>query len=91
MLDGKDPYASREKTLSEHHPRILVAYLKHLWDSGEHKVAFERLRDLMTHIKDDELLLARCHLALGLWQEELNDGLSEVSLRVVVLFLRVLI
>ncbi len=50
-----------------------------MYEAGDKKEAFERLRMFSKSIHDDANLLARCHLALGQWESELNDTLSEVT------------
>lgn len=55
-------------------------YLKHMYDAGEKKGAFERLLVFTKNLQDDAKLLARCHLTLGQWESELNDTLSETTI-----------
>jgi FKBP12-rapamycin complex-associated protein len=63
------------------HPRIVFAYIKHLYESGAKKESFDRLRAFISTLKrDDAKLLARCHLTLGQWENELNDILSESTI-----------
>jgi FKBP12-rapamycin complex-associated protein len=51
-----------------------------MYDAGDKKNAFERLRVFTKNLQDDARLLARCHLTLGKWESELNDNLSEATI-----------
>ncbi|KAL6080518.1 Serine/threonine-protein kinase tor1 [Balamuthia mandrillaris] len=57
------------------HPKVVFAYLKHQWDSGDQRSAFKYLRNFIksASIQNDRQLLARCHLTLGIWQKQFND------------------
>lgn len=51
--------------------------MKHTYDAGDKKGAFERLRAFTANLvarRDDAALLARCYLTLGQWESELNSN-----------------
>lgn len=57
--------------------------MKHLWDSGQTRLAFERLTDFTKTLegtRNNNVLLAKCYLTLGNWQRELNDTLDDVCI-----------
>jgi FKBP12-rapamycin complex-associated protein len=52
-----------------------------MYDAGDKKSTFDRLRMFTKNLQDDAKLLARCHLTLGQWESELNsDNLSETAI-----------
>jgi len=61
--------------------RVTFNYLRYMYDAGDKKATFDRLRVFTRNLQDDAKLLARCHLTLGQWESELNsDNLSETAI-----------
>lgn len=95
MLLGSDPSQSPEIDLPYVQPHVTFAYTKHLWTSGDERLAYDKLskfantfranlsqRSLQNVPGSTEVnnrLLAKCYMKLGMWQNKL-DGLNEQSI-----------
>ncbi len=58
--------------------RVSFSYLKHTWESGQQKVAFEQLKHFPL-VKEDLKLQARVYLKCGEWQTAL-EGIEDNNL-----------
>eukprot|EP01116_Phalansterium_solitarium_P018594 TRINITY_DN4988_c0_g1_i2.p1 TRINITY_DN4988_c0_g1~~TRINITY_DN4988_c0_g1_i2.p1 ORF type:complete len:2361 (-),score=824.80 TRINITY_DN4988_c0_g1_i2:390-7472(-) len=64
-------------------PQVSFSFLKHLWEEGEHRSAFQQLKAFAPHVKDEPGLQARIHLKLGDWQMQLKS-LDEYTIPTVI-------
>lgn len=84
-------------------PKVMFAYVKHLWHTGQKKQAFMRLQSLAHELReqseqltasgqpqtdDHEKIVAQTFLKLGKWRWALADGMNEETLTDVLMAFR---
>jgi len=84
-------------------PKVMFAYVKHLWHTGQKKQAFMRLQSLAHELReqseqitssgqpqteDHEKIVAQAFLKLGKWRWALADGMNEETLTDVLMAFR---
>lgn len=94
MLLGCDPSQDLKADLPCIQPHVTFAYTKHLWMDGKERLAYVKLSRFVSTFKattartsqqisqsaleNNNRLLARCYMKLGMWQNKL-DGLNDDS------------
>ncbi|XP_059048718.1 serine/threonine-protein kinase mTOR-like [Achroia grisella] len=80
---GSDPIANSDVLLRIQDPRVVLAYSKNLWETGNKRYAYDVLQRFVDNFEPDSddhcRLLARCHLKLGSWCESLHE-INELSI-----------